>query len=108
MGEGAEYYGDWVATPVEELPEDSPHYWRTKDGRLLRIDEMKTIHLRNTVRFLEVRGMQSYIEVRGGTKDPVSRAEALMCPFSELTARRYRQMLQELKRRDEQRVKVDG
>jgi hypothetical protein len=34
-------------------------YWKTRDGRILYIDEMTTEHLRNTVKMLESKGFVS-------------------------------------------------
>jgi hypothetical protein len=37
----------------------STSYWKTKDGRILYIDEMTTEHLRNTIAMLERKGFVS-------------------------------------------------
>ena len=37
----------------------NPRTWTTKDGRVLKIREMSTAHLRNTIRMLEANGCVS-------------------------------------------------
>jgi hypothetical protein len=61
MGEGAEMAMEWELAREADLlglePEDG--YWRTQDGRVVRIRDMTDQHLRNTILMLRRRGFRA-------------------------------------------------
>lgn len=71
--------------------------WRTKDGRIVDIKKMDDEHLKNTIRFLERRGVRSEKEQE---TDLIARTEAAMCQMGELAQAQYEAMLKEKEHRE--------
>ena len=110
MGDMADYYGG-PEPEVEELDADDELYWVTSDKRRILIETMSDTHLKNTIAYLDRRGMASLVNVRYGmSTNAVEMAEAEMSTLSELTVARYRRMVSELEERkkDAERKKNDA
>lgn len=93
MGED---YDDPFNAPIDEA-----EYWRSADGRRIRITKMGEQHLKNAIAYLVKRGCESARLVRY-TFDAtdVDRAEATMLPVRNKLLLQYTNMLKEQERRD--------
>lgn len=85
-----------------------PPKWRTKDGRVLLLSEMKDDHLANTIKWLEVRGALAYaaVHAKKKTHDPVDAAELKMTGFRPDQYKSYKNLLKEQKRRENAAAKA--
>lgn len=71
MGDIADYYLDSLIDAEEDLEEErwknfAAKKWLTKDGKLLKIKDMETSHIANTISFIKKEGFlddlgQNYI-----------------------------------------------
>jgi hypothetical protein len=77
------------------------HVWKTQDGRVIPMKLMTDAHLENTIRYLEVRGVEAAaLTDEQRAEDPVANAEFLMgSAIRDIDVEKYRQLKAERERR---------
>jgi hypothetical protein len=108
MGEMSDYYNDGaeLAELLQHYDEETkpklkdPHYWRSKNGRITRIELMDDRHLLNTINMLGRQGIQNALPLLKEKNKLLRETQLRMMGFgSTLTLRRYKNMIEEYEKR---------
>jgi hypothetical protein len=74
--------------------------WKTQDGRVIPIRVMADRHLDNAIKYFEDRGAIAYcMTPEEREADPLSMAEFNMCDLADFAIEKYKQLVEEKRRR---------
>jgi hypothetical protein len=103
-GDMADYYGDPSAELADLLRYDeetkkhlaSEQYWKSRNGRVTRIDLMDDRHLTNTIKMLERQGIERALPLLEEENELLRETQLKMMGFSStLVLKRYKNMVAE-------------